>query len=289
MLTYAGMWWADDHRFVSWTPESVVTIREAKRAMEFARVPLVSRYCAHVRGHGGVKRSVLFVHARMPQLPFIARFDVRSYYETIDHGVLLAIVQDAGVPRDIAAVIQQYLTVPDVDNTGRGMVAGGSLSPLLSAIYLGPLDEAMDQLRSGGGIDYIRYADDIAILARTRHLLRKAIARMHAVLYDLRLQVHPGKRFIGRAERGFEFLGFFIHPRRRLVPSSVSMQRLVERSRRLHEQGASQQRLRRYVHNWYMWFARGLGHLAGRNGGETRYWVYVIRHLNIAYPVHPPP
>jgi hypothetical protein len=42
------------------------------------------------------------------------------------------------------------------------------------------------------------------------------------------------------------------------------------------------------VRNWYMWFTQGLGHLAGRKGGETRYWVYVIRHLNIAYPVHPP-
>ena len=42
------------------------------------------------------------------------------------------------------------------------------------------------------------------------------------------------------------------------------------------------------VHNWYMSFTQGLGHLAGRKGGETRYWVYVIRHLNIAYPVHPP-
>ena len=42
------------------------------------------------------------------------------------------------------------------------------------------------------------------------------------------------------------------------------------------------------VRNWYMWCTQGLGHLAGRKGGETRYWVYVVRHLNIAYPVHPP-
>jgi hypothetical protein len=32
--------------------------------------------------------------------------------------------------------VQEYLAVPDVRSTGRGMVAGGSLSPLLGAIYL---------------------------------------------------------------------------------------------------------------------------------------------------------
>ena len=64
--------------------------------------------------------------------------------------------------------MQEYLAVPDVRSTGRGMVAGGSLSPLLGAIYLSPLDTAIEDLREHCDIDYIRYADDFIIMARTQ-------------------------------------------------------------------------------------------------------------------------
>ena len=287
VLTYAGMWWADGHRFVSWAAPSIDVIKGTKQALEVARVPRISRSCTNVRGHGGVKRSVVFVHARLRALPFIARFDIRSYYETMDHSVLNRIITDALVPPKLVSVVQEYLAVPDVRSTGRGMVAGGSLSPLLGAIYLSPLDTAIEDLREHCDVDYIRYADDFIIMARTRFLLRRAIARMHQVLTDLRLQVHPDKRFIGRAERGCDFLGFVLHPHRHLEPSPVSIQRLCERARRLHEHGADHQRLRRYVHHWHLWFTSGLGHLAGPPAHETRYWQHVVNYCGLDLPVHP--
>ena len=37
-------------------------------------------------------------------------------------------------------LVAAYLCVPDRWSTGRGMVAGGALSPLLAALYLDPLD-----------------------------------------------------------------------------------------------------------------------------------------------------
>ncbi len=63
MLTYSGMWWAEGHRFVSWTAPSIEAIKNTKEAIEVARVPRISRSCTNVRGHGGVKRGVVFVHA----------------------------------------------------------------------------------------------------------------------------------------------------------------------------------------------------------------------------------
>ncbi len=90
-----GMWWADGHRFVSWAAPSIEVIKNTKEAIEGARVPRISGSCTYVRGHGGVKRSVVFVHARLQTLPFIARFDIRSYYERMNHGVLNRIIADA--------------------------------------------------------------------------------------------------------------------------------------------------------------------------------------------------
>ncbi len=74
------------------------------------------------------------------------------------------------------------------------MVAtGGSLSPLLGAIYLRPLELQPSDHRDHCDIDYIRYADDFIIMARTRFPTSTS-DRAHAVqVTDLRLQVHPDK------------------------------------------------------------------------------------------------
>ena len=81
---------------------------------------------------------------------------------------------------------------------------------------------------------------------------------MHKVLAELRLTVHPTKRFIGKAERGFDILGYRIEPGRKLARSQIKLQRLLERTRRLYEQGASSTRLREYVARWHRWLRGGV-------------------------------
>ncbi len=54
---------------------------------------------------------------------------------------------------------------------------------------------------------YVRFMDDILLLAPTRWRLRKAIKAVNEVLGSLCLLKHPDKTFVGRTERGFDFLG----------------------------------------------------------------------------------
>ena len=124
------------------------------------------------------------------------------------------------------------------------MVAGGAISPLIGALYLMPLDKLMEDLQATTGIRYQRYMDDYVIFAPTRHKLRKAIKLMYAVLDDLKVEVHPKKRFIGTTKRGFDFLGYWLEPHRPLTPSQVSLTRLIDRSHQLLERTASITRLR---------------------------------------------
>ncbi len=49
----------------------------------------------------------------------------------------------------------------------------------------------------------------ILVLLPTRWRFRKAV---NAVLGSLRLEKHPDKTFIGRIERGFDFLGYHFGP-----------------------------------------------------------------------------
>ena len=89
------------------------------------------------------------------------------------------------------------------------------------------------------------------------------------------------KCFIGRTANGFDFLGYTIHPQRRLRPSSVSLERLAIRARRLYEQRGSKGRLWEYVSYWYRWLHGGLKGLVTRKGGIRRYYIYILRRLRI--------
>ena len=107
-------------------------------------------------------------------------------------------------------------------------------------------------------------------------------------LARLKLRVHPEKRFIGSTQKGFDFLGYRFHPHRTLRPSGVSLGRLLERARRLHEQGADADRLRRYVQRWYSWLRGGLRGRVSRHGRWPRIWILVLKRLNITgYPTGP--
>ncbi len=55
---------------------------------------------------------------------------------------------------------------------------------------------------------YVRFMDDILVLSPTRWWLRKAVKAVNQALGSLNLEKHPDKTFIGRIERGFDFLGY---------------------------------------------------------------------------------
>ena len=133
-----------------------------------------------------------------------------------------------------------------------------------------------------GRIHYVRYMDDIVILAKTRWRLRAAIRTLRVAMQSLNLRVHQQKRFIGRIDKGFDFLGYQIHPSRRLRPSAESLRRLAVRAGRLYEQGDDSRRLWRYVTRWTRWLWGGLNGLVTRKGGDKRYMVYVLKQLQIS-------
>jgi hypothetical protein len=78
------------------------------------------------------------------------------------------------------------------------------LSPLIGAFFLDDLDRRMTVT----GLFYIRFMDDILVLAPTQWKLRRAIGTVNEILRSLGLEKHPDKTFIGRIGRGFDFLGY---------------------------------------------------------------------------------
>ncbi|MBK5962864.1 hypothetical protein CCR95_01840 [Thiocystis minor] len=116
----------------------------------------------------------------------------------------------------------------------------------------------MEALARPRGICSRRFMDDFVIFAPTRQALRVAIRRMYRVLEALKVRVHPDKRFIGRTARGFDFLGYRFQASRKRRPTRPSINRLIDRARRLHARGADENQLRQYVWRWYRWRLGGL-------------------------------
>ena len=99
------------------------------------------------------------------------------------------------------------------------------------------LENAMAAMMRKESIFYIRYMEDLVILAKTRHSFRRTIKRIHEIMHSLQLQLHKKKRSIDRVSAGFDFLGYIVRPGRRLRPSAESLRRLTTRFHRLYEQG----------------------------------------------------
>ena len=257
-------WSADDKRVIS----------QAKETLSGELKGKLSTYCTHVKHHGGVKKSLRLLTRVIPGFRYAARFDIARYYESIDHAVLLTQLKKLQVSQHNQDIVQQYLALPDRRNSGKGMIAGGSLSPLLGAVMLTPLDKTMEAEIRKGHLWYIRYMDDFVVLAKTRHQFRKAIKKVHAVMRQLKLTLHQEQKcFIGKTETGFDFLGYQVNPRQQLHPSAESIKRLTHRYRRLYEQGVSLQRLRQYVVCWCCWLWGGLLRWVSRERGVNYYWM----------------
>ena len=64
---------------------------------------------------------------------------------------------------------------------------------------------------------------------------------MNQVLGSLDLEKHHGKTFVGRVERGLDFLGYHFSPRG-LSVADATLVKFVERAARLYEQEAGEAR-----------------------------------------------
>ena len=103
--------------------------------------------------------------------------------------------------------------------------------------------------------------DDILVLAPTRWKLRRAVRVVNETLAGLGLEKHPEKTFIGRAAKGFEFLGYRLSPQG-LAVARPTWQRFAERAARLQEREragrAPPGSLGAYVRRWMRWTKAGL-------------------------------
>jgi len=165
--------------------------------------------------------------------------DVRRFFESIDHGVLLRsirrVVQGPRVLRLIDTIVGS--PTPGLA-AGKGLPIGNLTSQHFANFYLTGLDWYI--LRTIRPRGYVRYMDDLLLVDDDRSLLKGALRQIDAFLGQrLHLRLKERATLLADTKEGAPFLGFHVYPRLlRLRRTKVRrFVRLTRRRLRAYESG----------------------------------------------------
>ncbi len=161
---------------------------------------------------------------------YVVDADLQSYFDTIDHERLLALVRRKISDTRLLALLHSFLVQEVLDTLrswtpDRGTPQGAVISPLLSNIFLDPLDHLM----ASDGVEMVRYADDFVLLCRTAQDAARALDLVGTWTSSVGLVLHPDKTCIVDETQsgGFDFLGYHFERGSRR-PSAKSLNRLKD-------------------------------------------------------------
>jgi len=162
--------------------------------------------------------------------PWVVDADLKSYFDTIPHERLLRRVEEKISDGRVLDLIAKFLTQDVMDTVKtwtpeRGTPQGAVISPLLSNIYLDPLDHRMQRL----GFKMVRYADDFVVMCRTEQEAQNALRALQEWTQAEGLELHPEKTCLvdARQRGGFEFLGYHFERSYRW-PRSKSLKKMKD-------------------------------------------------------------
>lgn len=231
---------------------------------------------------------------------YVIDFDLRSYFDTVRHHIVLAKVARR-VDDDAVLWLLKLL----LDASGKqGVPQGGVISPLLSNLYLNEVDQMLERAKAVTRherwtvVEYARFADDLVILVSShphQQWLRQAVEkRLREELAKLQVEVNEEKSRVVDLERGesFGFLGFefrrVLSRRGRWMPlmlpkgkkrtALLGKLKEVFRSSRSQPVGRVVEQINPILRGWVKYFA--IGH-SSRCFSFIRNWVEtkIRRHL----------
>jgi RNA-directed DNA polymerase len=192
---------------------------------------------------------------------FTVDADLKSYFDTIPKDRLLALVRQKISDSRVLGLINSYLEQGIMEELRTwtpetGVPQGAVLSPVLSNLYLNPLDHLM----AGKGYEMVRYADDLVVLCRTVEEAQAALEEIRCWVATAGLTLHPTKtQIVDSREESFAFLGYCFRGDRR-YPREKSHRKIIDRIRELTPRKSGKsldqmiQKISRSLQGWFNYF-----------------------------------
>ncbi|MBF0214358.1 MAG: group II intron reverse transcriptase/maturase [Magnetococcales bacterium] len=168
--------------------------------------------------------------------------DLKSYFDSIPHTHLIDRVKEKVSDGRILDLLESFIEQDIMDGLEcwkpvSGTPQGAVISPLLSNLYLHPLDRLMTE----SGYKMVRYADDFVVLCRSKDEAEAALGQVCAWTEGNGLNLHPEKTHLGNCldkGQGFDFLGYRFECGRRFVRKK-SLKALADKIRMKTERSRS--------------------------------------------------
>jgi RNA-directed DNA polymerase len=210
--------WVDKPGRAEKRPLGIPTVRDrvVQTALRLVLEPIFEReFADHSYGFRpgrGCRDALRRVDGLLGQgYGYVVDADLKSYFDTIPHDALMALVKQRVSDGRILGLIEAFLTQGVLDGMclwapETGTPQGAVISPLLSNIYL----DTLDHLMASHGYAMTRYADDFVVQCRTKAEADRAMALVAAWVEQAGLTLHPDKtRIVDATEAGgFDFLGY---------------------------------------------------------------------------------
>ena len=206
---------------------------------------LIDSTCATRIGKGVYVALDMAVRA-LTRYPYSAKLDVRKYFDSIDHAILEDMLarkfKEKTLLRVFHSVIDSYHVAPE-----KGVPIGNLTSQYFANMYLSSLDHFAKQ--ELGVPIYIRYMDDILIVASTKEEISRDV-RAVTDFARSRLSLTMKPPVCQKSSSGQVFLGYRVLPHHYLLAGKSKRRfrsRLLEYGKLLDEGEWSQETYRDHV------------------------------------------
>lgn len=140
---------------------------------------------------------------------YVVDMDLENFFGEVNQSKMIEILSRTVRDGRVISLIHKYLIAGVMDKgryeeTDKGLVQGGSISPLCSNIMLNELDHELERR----GIKFVRYADDMQLFAKTKRSAKRILEHILPFIEKkLHLKVNKEKTtvaYIGKVK----FLGY---------------------------------------------------------------------------------
>ena len=199
--------------------------------------------------------------------PYVLKLDIQRYFPSIDHARLKAKLRRRIADPHIVALLDRIIDgspdaatdIPPFGKGGqggfsdpvyfpgddlltpterrRGIPIGNLTSQFFANLYLDDLDHWLKEQRRVPA--YLRYVDDMVLLADAKPDLHDHHAALAEFLNEERLRLHPRKAQVSRTGDGLNLLGYLVFPHRRRLrnDNGLRFRRRLRQFARAYAQG----------------------------------------------------